>query len=450
MNAGAKIGEKRLVPGPKGAELVKRRERCVGRALGAPVFFASRAKGARMWDVDGNEYLDWIGGICCVNIGHCNDRVVKAVKEQVEKFNHVFAPWHMSDSYVELAEKLIEITPGNFDKRVLLFNSGAEAVENAVKAARRYTGRYNILTFERAFHGRTLLTMGLTSQVRMYKYGFGPTDIGIIRAPYPYEYRCPYKLENSNYAAAYLKRVEEVDKLYASFDSIAAVIIEPVQGEGGYIAAPPEFLKGLRKICDDNGIVFIDDEVQAGLGRTGKMWAIEHSGVVPDVMTSAKSLGSGLVLSATLGKKEILDAVDPGGLGGTFGGNPASCVAGLQTIKTIQEDKLLDKANKQAKFARDRLAAMKGKYNLLGDVRGLGTMLGVELVKDRKTKEPAPEAAKEISNKCRERGLLIVTCGPLHNVFRLMWPLVIEDEELEKGFDIWEDAIREVDKPYSH
>ncbi|GAJ15798.1 unnamed protein product, partial [marine sediment metagenome] len=259
------------------------------------------------------------------------DRVVEAVKEQVEKFNHVFAPWHMYEPYVELAEKLVEITPGDFEKRVLFFNSGAEAIENAVKAARRYTGRYNIMAFERGFHGRTLFTMGLTSQVRMYKYGFGLTDIGIIRAPYPYEYRCPYKLENSSCATEYLKRIEEIDRLYASFDSIAAVVIEPIQGEGGYVVAPPEFMKGLRKICDDNGIVFIDDEVQSGLGRTGKMWAIEHSEVVPDVIASAKTLSGGLVLSATIGKKEIMDATDPGGLGGTFGGNPASCVASLQT-----------------------------------------------------------------------------------------------------------------------
>ncbi len=224
-----------------------------------------------------------------------------------------------------------------------------------MKAARRYTGRYNIVAFERGFHGRTLFTMGLTSQVRMYKYGFGLTDIGIIRVPYPYEYRCPYKLENSNYATEYLKRIEEIDRLYASFDSIAAVVIEPIQGEGGYVVAPSEFMKGLRKICDDNGIVFIDDEVQAGLGRTGKMWAIEHSEVVPDVIASAKTLSGGLVLSATIGKKEIMDATNPGGLGGTFGGNPASCVASLQTIKIIEQDKLLDRAVKLGKVAQNRL-----------------------------------------------------------------------------------------------
>lgn len=446
MNKGAKIGEKRVVPGPKGEELVRRREKCVSSALGAPVLFVSRAKGARVWDVDENEYIDWTGGICCENAGHCNDRIVEAVKEQVGKFNHTFAPWYMYEPYVELAEKLVEITPGDFEKRVLFFNSGAEAVENAVKAARRYTGRYTIMTFERGFHGRTLLTMGLTSQVRYYKYGFGPTDIGVIRVPYPYEYRCPYNLENSNCAVECLRRIEEADAIHTSLDSIAALIVEPVQGEGGYIPAPPEFLKGLRRICDNYGIVFIDDDVQAGLGRTGKMWSIEHSGVVPDVMTLAKSLGGGLVLSATLGRKEIMDATDPGGLGGTFGGNPASCVAGLQLVKAIEEDKLVERANKLGKIAKAKVEAMKEKYDIIGDIRGLGSMIGIELVKSRKTKEPAVEATKEIRNKCEERGLLIETCDLFHNVFRLMYPLVIEEEDLEKGFDIFEGAMREVNK----
>jgi len=444
MHTAAKVGQKRHVPGPRGEELVRRRESCVGRALGAPVIFVSRARGARIWDVDGNEYIDWTGGICCQNTGHCNHQVVEAVKEQLEKFNHIFAPWHMCEPYIELAERLIDITPGDDPKKVLLFNSGAEAVENAVKAARRYTGRYNILAFERAFHGRTQLAMGLTSKVRPYKYGFGITDIGIVRAPYPYSYRCPYHLNDSDCATECLSRIREMDRTSTPLDSIAAAIIEPIQGEGGYIPAPPEFMRGLREICDDHGIVFIDDSIQTGLGRTGKMWAIEHSGVIPDILLSAKSLGGGLVLSAVVGRQEILDATDPGGLGGTFGGNPASCVAALKVLEAIEEEGLLDRAARLGQIVMDRLEVMKSRYDIIGDIRGIGAMIGVELVRDRKTKEPATAETREISNRCTERGLLIRACGQFDNVFRLMFPLVIEEEDLDRGMDIWQEAIGKV------
>jgi len=447
MNKGAKVGERRVLPGEKAKELLSLRNEYVPKGVFqiGPLFI-SKGKGARVEDVDRNEYIDFAGGISTLNIGHCNDRVVSAIKEQADK--HLHACFHalMYESYIKLAKKLCKITPGDFPKQAILINSGAEAVENAVKIARRYTGRYNVMAFERAFHGRTLLTMGLTSQVRMYKYAFGPTDIGIIRVPYPYEYRCPYKLENSNVAAAYLERIDEVDKLYASLDSIAAIIIEPVLGEGGYVPAPPEFLQGLREICNNHGIIFIDDEVQAGIGRTGKMWAIEHSEVVPDMVTTAKSLGGGLVLSATIGRKDIMDSVDIGGIGSTFGGNPLSCVAALKTIETIEEDNLLDRATKLGKMATDRLEGMKEKYNIIGDVRSLGCMIGVELVKDRKTKVPAAAETRAILKKCHEHGLIIMSCGSLHNVLRLMFPLVIEEEDLEKGLDILEDAIREANE----
>ena len=447
MNKGAKVGEKRTLRGEKAKELLSLRNEYVPKGVfQVGPFFISRGKGAWVEDVDGNEYIDFTGGICVLNIGHCNDKVVSAIKEQADKYLHTCFHVLMYESYVRLAKKLCKITPGDFPKQAILVNSGAEAVENAVKIARRYTGRYNVLAFERAFHGRTLLTMGLTSQVRMYKYAFGPTDIGIIRVPYPYEYRCPYKLENSNVAAAYLERVEEVDKLYASLDSIAAVIIEPVLGEGGYVPAPPEFLQGLRKICNDHGIVFIDDEVQAGIGRTGKMWAIEHSEVIPDMVTSAKSLGGGLVLSATIGRKDIMDSVDIGGTGTTFGGNPLCCVAALKTLEVIEEDKLLDRATKLGRIVKDRLEGMKGKYNIIGDVRGLGSMIGMELVKDRKSKEPGAAETRAILKKCHERGLLIMACGPSHNVIRFMFPLVIKEEDLEKGLDILENAISEVNE----
>ncbi|MFW6150060.1 MAG: aspartate aminotransferase family protein [Chloroflexota bacterium] len=441
---GAQIGEKREVPGALGQDLVRRRQQSVGSALGSPTLFVSRTKGTRLWDVDGNEYLDFTGGICCANAGHCDDGVVEAVQEQVAAFNHVFAPWHMYESYIELAEKLICVTPGDFDKRVLLFNSGAEAVENAVKAARRYTGRYNVLTFERAFHGRTWLAMGLTSGVRNYKYGFGLSDVGIYRAPYPYEYRCPYKLDGATCAEACLQKLWDMDKTHASLDSFAALIIEPVQGEGGYIPAPPEFLRGLRRICDQYGIVFIDDSVQTGLGRTGKLWAIEHSGVVPDILLSGKSLAGGLVLSAVIGRKEILDATDPGGLGGTFGGNPASCVAALKLLERIDNQGLAERAASLGQVTVQRLRNMQARYTPVGDVRGLGSMIGVEFVQGPGTKEPAEAAARQVLTSCRSRGLLLGLCGPDHNVIRFMYPLTISEEELKAGLDIFEQVLVEL------
>ncbi|MFW6150470.1 MAG: aspartate aminotransferase family protein, partial [Chloroflexota bacterium] len=404
---GAMIGQERQVPGPAGRELLQRRERCVSRALGNPTLFVSRAKGSRVWDVDGNEYLDFTGGICCVNTGHCSEPVVKAVQEQVATYNHTFAPWHMYESYIQLAEKLIQVTPGDFDKRVLLFNSGAEAVENAVKAARRYTGRYNVLAFERGFHGRTWLAMSLTSGVRNYKYGFGLSDIGIYRAPYPYEYRCPYDLSDASCTGACLDRIREMDKTTVSLDSFAAAIIEPVQGEGGYIPAPPAFIQGLRHICDEYGIVFIDDSIQTGMGRTGRLWAIEHSDVVPDILVAAKSLAGGLVLSAVVGNKEVLDATNPGGLGGTFGGNPASCVAAVKVLEQIESEGLVHRAAHLGEVAMKRLLHVQGRYTPVGDVRGLGSMIGIELVQDQRTKEPAGAETRRVVTTCRERGLLL-------------------------------------------
>ena len=450
MSNGAKVGEKRAVPGKQAAELLALRNEYVPRGVFqvAPTFIAS-GKGALIKDVDGNEYLDFAGGIAVLNVGHCNDMVVAAIKEQADK--HLHACFHelMYESYVKLAKKLTEITPGSFPKKVMLTNSGAEAVENGVKIARRYTGRYGIIAFEGAFHGRTALGMGLTSQVKYYKYGFGPFDPGIQRFPYAYSYRAPFDTSDAEYGDYCVKRIEESFKIYTPAEAIAAIIVEPILGEGGYVVPPVEFLRGLRRICDDYSIILIIDEVQSGVGRTGKMWAIEHYDVVPDILLAAKSLGGGTVLSAIIGKSELMDSVDIGGIGGTFGGNPLSCVAALETIKVIEQDKLLDRATELGKITSDRLNNMKGKYNILGDVRGLGSMIAVELVRDRETKEPATEETGAIRKKCLENGLVLMSAGVWHNIIRFMFPLVIKKDELEKGLDILESAIKEVNQTIS-
>jgi 4-aminobutyrate aminotransferase/(S)-3-amino-2-methylpropionate transaminase len=443
MNKGKKVGEKRALPGEKSAELLGLRNEYVPRGVFniAPVFI-SKGKGALVEDVDGNEYIDFAGGISSLTVGHCNDEIVSTIKKQADKYLHTCFHVLMYESYVRLAKKLTEITPGNLPKQVLLINSGAEAVENAVKIARRYTGRYGIIAFEHAFHGRTTLAMGLTSQVKYYKFGFGPFDPGIQRFPYAYTYRAPFKTTDAEYGEYCVRTIENSFKTYMPAEAIAAIIVEPILGEGGYVVPPVEFLKGLRRICDDYGILLIIDEVQSGMGRTGKMWAIEHFHVVPDILLSAKSVGGGLVLSAVVGRKDVMNSVDAGGIGSTFGGNPLSCVAALKTIEVIEQDKLLDRATKLGQMARGRLEGMKEKYGIIGDVRGLGCIIGIEFVKDRKTKEAATNELGEIRKNCFEHGLITMSCGVLHNVLRVMFPVVIKEDELEKGLDILEDAIR--------
>jgi 4-aminobutyrate aminotransferase / (S)-3-amino-2-methylpropionate transaminase / 5-aminovalerate transaminase len=445
MNKGKKPGEKREMPGAKSAELLKLRNQYVPRGVFqiAPVFI-EKGRGAIVEDVDGNEYIDFSAGISTLSIGHCNEEVIEAVKKQSLKHLHTCFHVLMYESYVQLAKKLAEITPGGFEKQVMLANSGAEAVENAVKIARRYTGKRGIIAFENAFHGRTAMAMGLTSQVKYYKYGFGPFDPSIQRFPYAYSYRAPFNVAPDKYAEYCIQKIEDSFKTHTPSEETAAIIVEPVLGEGGFVAPPPAFIKGLRNICDKYKILLIADEVQSGMGRTGKMWAIEHYGVAPDILLSAKGLGGGLVISAVVGRRDVMDAVDVGGVGGTFGGNPLSCVAALKTIEVIEKENLLARAASLGKITTKRLEEMKLKHNLIGDVRGLGCMIGVELVKDRQTKEAAAEETSKIQKKCLERGLLIMSCGALHNVFRLMFPLVISETELNTGLDIFEDCLKEV------
>lgn len=445
MSKGAGIGSERKVPGEKSAELIKLWDKYVPKAVfrTAPIFVLD-GKGALVEDVDGNKYIDFTSGLCVLNLGHQNDRIVSAISEQLGKLLNLCVHVAPHEPYLRLAKKLTEVTPGNFPKQVLLTNSGAEAVENSIKVARKYTGKRGVITFEHAFHGRTYLGMGLTSGIK-FKHGFGPFDPSIVRFPYAYTYRAPFQVSDADYGNYCVKTIEDSFNTYMPADEIAALIVEPIAGEGGYIVPPAEFIRGLRKLCNNYGIVLIIDEIQTGVGRTGKMWAVEHFGVLPDILLSAKSLGGGMVLSATIGRKEIMDSVDAGGLGGTFGGNPLACVAALKVIETIEQDKeFLPRVTKLGNMAKSRLDNMKERYNIIGDVRGLGCMIGVELVTDRATKEPATEQTSKIVSRCIEHGLIIMLCGALRNIVRLMFPLVIKEDELSKGLDILEDAIKEV------
>ena len=447
MNTGKKIGEERALPGEKSAELLGLRNEYIPKALFqiVPIFIA-RGKGALVEDVDGNEYIDFAAGIAVLNTGHCHEKIVSAVKEQADKYLHTAFNVLMYEPYVRLAKKLTEITPGSFQKQVIFKNSGSEAIEDAVKIARSYTGKKGIIAFEGAFHGRTQLTAALTSQVKNYKFGFGPFDPYVQRFPYAYGYRAPFGLTDVEYAEYCVKRIEDSFKSYIAPEETAAIIFEPLLGEGGYILPPAEFVKGLRRLCDDYSLVLIADEIQTGVGRTGKMWAVEHFNVAPDILVASKGLGGGTVIAATVVRKDMVDVIGVGGLGGTLGGNPISCAAALKAIEAIEQEKLLDRATELGKIAKARLESMKGKYTIIGDVRGIGLSIGIELVKNRETKEPAAKETGEILGRCHARGLIIMSCGALKNIIRLMPPIVIKENELEKGLVILEAVIREVNE----
>ncbi|MFZ5646290.1 MAG: 4-aminobutyrate--2-oxoglutarate transaminase [Bacillota bacterium] len=433
------------LPGPKGQALLERKLNIVARGISnSTPIFVDEASGAMIRDVDGNTFIDFYGGIGTLNVGHCPEPVVAAIKEQAEKLLHTCMMVTMYEPYVELAEKLAAITPGRFAKKVMFANSGAEAVENAVKIARFATKKSGIVAFECAFHGRTLMTMSLTSKVKPYKFGFGPFAPEVYKVPSAYCYRCYY---NSTYPGCGMHCLERFERFFSaevSPETIAAMIIEPVQGEGGFLVPPGEFLPGLKSICEKNGILFIADEVQTGFGRTGKMFASEHFGVEPDIMTVAKSISAGLPLSAVVGKAEIMDAPDPGHIGGTFGGNPVCTAAGIATIKYLEENNLAERASVIGSRAIGVMKDMQEKYPVIGDVRGLGAMVAMELVKDRKTKEPAKEIASRVISECYKRGLLVLGAGIFSNVVRMLMPLSITDEQLEEGLSILENVLEDV------
>lgn len=433
------------VPGPKGRQLYTEMEQSVPRGVGhlTPVA-VSHAKGATVTDVDGNTYLDFAGGIGTLNVGHCPDEVVKAIKDQADNYLHTCFHVLIYEPYIRLANKLNTITPGQFPKKTMLVNSGAEAVENAIKIAKYHTKRYGVLSFLEAFHGRTALTMTLTGQMQPYKYNFGPSIPWVYHLPYAYCYRCPCGQSYPSCELACVKYVEQIFNSVISSDAIAALIVEPVQGEGGFIVPPKEFLPELYKICKEKGIVFIDDEVQTGMARTGKMFAIEYSQIEPDMLLTAKSLGGGTVLSAVTGKAEIMDAPHAGGLGATFGGHPVSCQASLAALDLIDKNNLIARSMSIGDKMKRAFLAMQEKYPIIGDVRGLGAMVAIELVKDRATKEPAPKESALIRKKCYESGLIIIGAGIHANVIRILVPLVITDEELEEGLSILEENFKSI------
>jgi 4-aminobutyrate aminotransferase/(S)-3-amino-2-methylpropionate transaminase len=411
-----------------------------------PIFVA-KAKGAIITDVEGKEYIDFAGGIGVNNVGHCDDEVLKAVQDQIQKYIHTCFHVVMYEPYVELAKRLNKITPGDFPKKTMLVNSGAEAVENAIKIARHATGRTATIAFEDAFHGRTLLALSLTSKMKPYKFGFAPYAPEIYRMPYAYCYRCAFGLEypSCEIHCAYFLR--DFFHTHISAEQVAALIVEPVLGEGGFVVPPKEYFRVLQKICQENGIVFIADEVQTGFGRTGKMFAMEHYEVAPDIVVMAKSLAGGLPLSAITGKAELMDHPQVGSLGTTFGGNPVACRAALAVLEQFEKKDLLKRGEQIGKRLLERFKEFQQRYPIIGDVRGLGAMVGMELVVDRKTKEPASAFTKRLIEYCREKGLLMISAGTYSNIIRPLMPLVITDKQLERGLAIIEDVLSELRYP---
>lgn len=403
-------------------------------------FYVQRGEGAYIWDADGKKYLDWSVGIAVMSLGHSHPKVVEAVKRQAETFQHLCFAVAMHESYIELAETLGRIAPGDSAKKTFLVNSGAEAVENAVKIARAYTGRQGVVAFTHAFHGRTHMALSLTGKANPYKAGFAPRAAEVYRALYPYPYRNPWgatsEAETGEKALAALK--EQVEYTIGASE-VAAFILEPVAGEGGFIPAPEGFLRGLRDYASSIGALWIDDEVQAGMGRTGAWWTVDHYGLEPDLVTSAKALASGFPLSAVMGRAEIMDDIASGMLGSTFGGNPTACAAALATIRVIEEEGLLDRAQEIGAAIRERLRSLQRDFPGIGEVRGLGAMIGIEFVSEGKT--PDKSAVEAVVTRARENGLVLLPTGTFGNVIRLLPPINLSDAELAEGLDKLEQAI---------
>ena len=427
------------------SQWLARREEAVPRAVfNTALMFAASGEGARVSDIEGRSYIDLAGGLGVLNVGRNNRRVIDAVHAQVDTFLHECFHVSMYPGYVELAERLNSLTPGDHPKKTMLANSGAEAVENAVKIARYATERQAVICFSNAFSGRTLMGMTLTAKEMPYKHGFGPFAPEVYRVPFPYSYRPPLG-SAASVAEACAEHLADVIDSEIGADRVACVIVEPVQGEGGFVVAPHDFIPMLRSICSERDIVLIDDEIQTGMGRTGKLFAIEHYDVVPDVVTSAKSLAAGLPLSGVTGRSQMMDAPHVGGLGGTYGGNPVACAAALAVLDELTETDLLDRAVRQGELIRERLDPLEERLSIVGEVRGLGPMVGVELVTDKKTKEPAKLAAAAVVKRCIEGGVLILKAGTYDNVVRLLAPLVISEDDLARGLDVLVAALEEAD-----
>src|SRR4051794_13948311 len=417
----------RVEHSPASARVGADRERYVARGVATPRLVVDRAEGARVWDVDGREYLDFGGGIACQNLGHRPAGVVRAIHEQADRYLHQCFMIGTYEPYVDVCRKLDELWPGDTATKSILVNSGAEAIENAVKIARVATGRTGVVVFDHAFHGRTNLTMAMTSKVAPYKLGFGPFAPDVYRAPGPY----PYRGVSSDDA---LRGLELLFKQDVDPRSVACIVLEPVQGEGGFIPMPDDYVPRLKELCERHGILYVDDEVQSGTGRTGSVWAIEHYGVEPDLLVSGKSIGGGLPLAGVTGKAELMDAVPPGGLGGTFGGNPLACAAAIAVLNEVRTPEFRVRSEELGRRIRARLEALNA-----GEVRGLGPMLAVEL------SEQTPERASRVTAAARERGLVLLSCGMYGNVIRVLVPLTIDDELLERGLGLLEEALGDAD-----
>ena len=436
------------LPGPKAKKIIERRGKSVPSAIRCvyPVVI-EKGEGAMIEDVDGNYFLDWIGGVGVLNIGFSHPEVVEAVKEQADKYFHGMFNVVTHEGYVELAEKLAQIAPVKGEqKKVFFANSGAEADENAVKIAKAFTKRPNIIVFSGAFHGRTLLTMSMTSK-KAYAVGMGPFPDGIYRAQFPYYYRNPEGMPQEKAVEYYVKSIRDVFEQCAPADTIAAMVVEPLQGEGGFIPAPIEWVKAVRQICDEEGILLVADEVQSGFCRTGRMFATEYwkeAGVQPDIIATAKSIAAGVPLSAIIAREEIMEAPAPGTIGGTFCGNPLACAAALKTIEIMERDHLAQRSLEIGEKVMTRYREWMEKYPIIGDVRGLGGMVGIEFVKDQTTKEPAPELISAIIQECAKHGLMVEGAGTYNNVIRFLAPLVMTDEQLEAGLKIMEAAVASV------
>jgi len=426
------------IPGPRSRAIVERKERVVAAPLSLylPIVVAE-GRGATLTDVDGNTFVDFTGGVGVMNVGHSHPRVVEAIQEQAARFTHTDFTIVPYEVYVELAERLVAVAPFAGPAKAGFFNSGSEAVENAIKFARAYTGRTGVVAFEGAFHGRTLMALTLTSKTHPYKAGLGPFAPEVYRVPFPYEYR-------GVDAERALAALRGLFLTQVAAENVAAIVLEPVQGEGGFVPAPQAFVEGVRAICDEHGIVMVADEVQTGFGRTGRMFAMEHFGVEPDLMTVAKSIAAGLPLSGVVGKAEIMDAPGDSAVGGTYVGNPVAQAAALAVLDVFEEEGLVERAQQVGETIRARMLAWQERFPAIGDVRGLGAMLAIEYVEDRQTQRPAPAIASRVAEEAAGRGLLLLKAGIHSNCNRVLCPLVITDVELEEALGAWEESLEAV------
>lgn len=434
------------LPGPKSKLVIEKRGTEIPSSIAcATPCVIDRAEGAMVQDLDGNIFLDFVAGIGVLNIGHSNPEVIEAVQKQAERYFHPQINTFHYKEYVDLAEKLNTITPGDFKKRTAFFNSGSEAIDNVVKIARRYTKKPNVIAFTGAFHGRTYMAMTLTSSVKPYKQGFEPLNPGVYRVPYPYTYRAPEGVTGDKVSQYYLDQITDMFNDYLLPDTVAAIILEPIQGEGGFVVAPKEFVIALRELCTKHNILLIADEIQTGYCRTGKMFATDYwaeYGVYADLMTSAKSIAAGLPISAVTGREEIMEATLPGELGGTYGGNPLACASALKVLEIFERDNYAGKAMEMNKKLMSRFEKWYDQFDFIGEYRGVGAMAAIEFVKDRGTKEPNPELVNKIMAECKQKGLVVKNAGVYGQVIRFLAPLCITDAQLEAGLDILEDAMK--------